>query len=215
MLSLYISERKVDLPENFSILFNHTLEDRTNPTVVKNSFSKTLELPGTDGNNKIFGTFFRNDRYQIYGTTDWGASFDPSKRVPFAIYENSDLVIDGYCKLDKVKRTGEQVLYYVSLYGGLGEFFYNLTYRSDGVEKKLSDLDFGEDLGFKINKDAVKSAWDTLGTATDNKWQTINFAPTYNGIPNDFSAERKGATPTVRGTAIWLGNWINPTTSGR
>lgn len=189
MLSLYISERKVDLPENFSILFNHTLEDRTNPTVVKNSFSKTLELPGTDGNNKIFGTFFRNDRYQIYGTTDWGASFDPSKRVPFAIYENSDLVIDGYCKLDKVKRTGEQVLYYVSLYGGLGEFFYNLTYRSDGVEKKLSDLDFGEDLGFKINKDAVKSAWDTLGTATDNKWQTINFAPTYNGIPNDFSAD--------------------------
>ena len=105
MLSLYISERKVDLPENFSILFNHTLEDRTNPTVVKNSFSKTLELPGTDGNNKIFGTFFRNDRYQIYGTTDWGASFDPSKRVPFAIYENGDLVIDGYCKLDKVTHT--------------------------------------------------------------------------------------------------------------
>ena len=95
MLSLYISERKVDLPENFSILFNHTLEDRTNPTVVKNSFSKTLELPGTDGNNKIFGTFFRNDRYQIYGTTDWGASFDPSKRVPFAIYENAYGGIDA------------------------------------------------------------------------------------------------------------------------
>ena len=189
MLSLYISTQKVDLPENFSILFNHTLEDRTNPTVVKNSFSKTLELPGTDNNNKIFGTFFRNDRIQIYGTSDWGAYFDPSKRVPFSIYQNGDLIQDGYCKLDKAVRTGEKVLYYVSLYGGLGEFFYNLTYRSDGVEKKLSDLDFGEDLGFKINKDTVKSAWDTLGTTADTKWQKINFAPAYNGIPNDFSAD--------------------------
>jgi hypothetical protein len=190
MLSLYISDQKIDLPEKFNILFSHTLEDRTNPTVVKNSFSKTLELPGTDNNNKVFGTFFRNDRYQLYGASDTGAYFDPSKRVPFAIYENGDLIQDGYCKLDKVKRTNEQVLYYVSLFGGLGEFFYNLTYRQDGVEKKLSDLDFGEDLSFKINKDTVKSAWDTLGTTTENKWQTINFAPVYNGIPEDFSSDK-------------------------
>lgn len=190
MLSLYISDQKIDLPEKFSILFSHTLEDRTNPTIVKNSFSKTLELPGTDNNNKVFGTFFRNDRNLLYGTSDWGAYFDPSKRVPFAIYENGDLVQDGYCKLDKVKRTNEQILYYVSLFGGLGEFFYNLTYRSDGVEKKLSDLDFGQDLSFQINKDTINSAWNTLGTTTENKWQTINFAPVYNGIPDDFSADK-------------------------
>lgn len=189
MLSLYISDQKIDLPEKFSILFNHTLEERTNPTVVKNSFSKTLELPGTDNNNKVFGTFFRNDRYQLYGATDWGAYYDPSKRVPFAIYQNGDLIQDGYCKLDRVKRTNEQVLYYVSLFGGLGEFFYNLTYRQDGVEKKLSDLDFGIDLGFTINKDTVKSAWDALDSSNDSKWQVINFAPAYNGIPEDFDAK--------------------------
>ena len=190
MLSLYISDRKIDLPEKFSILFNHTLEDRTNPTVVLNSFSKTIELPGTDNNNKVFGTFFRNDRFQYYGSSDIGACFDPSKRVPFAIYQNGDLIQDGYCKLDKVKRTGEKILYYVSLYGGLGEFFYNLTYRPDGIEKKLSDLNFGEDLTFQINKDTVKEAWDTIGTGTENKWQTINFAPAYNGIPNDFASDK-------------------------
>ena len=189
MLKLFIADQQVDFPESFSILFNHTLEDRTNPTVVKNSFSKTLELPGTDNNNRIFGTFFRNDRWQLYGSEDWGASFDPSKKVSFKIFENGDLIQDGYCKLDKVKRTGEQVLYYVSLYGGLGEFFYNLTYKSDGVEKKLSDLDFGQDLSFKINKENVQEAWNTLGTSTENKWQTINFAPTYNGVPEDFDAE--------------------------
>lgn len=190
MLSLYISDQKIDLPEKFSILFSHTLEDRTNPTVVKNSFSKTIELPGTDNNNKVFGTFFRNDRWQMYGERDWGACFDPSKRVPFTIYENGDLIQNGYCKLDKVKRTNEQVLYYVSLYGGLGEFFYNLTYTSDGVEKKLSDLDFGMDLGFKINKDTIQSAWDALDSSNDSKWQIINFAPAYNGIPEDFDSQK-------------------------
>lgn len=190
MLSLFISDQKIDLPEKFAILFNHTLEDRTNPTVVKNSFSKTIELPGTDNNNKVFGTFFRNDRFQLYGSSDVGAYFDPSKRVPFAIYQNSDLIQDGYCKLDKVIRTGEKILYYVSLYGGLGEFFYNLTYKTDGVEKKLSDLSFGQDLTFSINRNTVKEAWDTLGTTADTKWQTINFAPAYNGIPNDFAADK-------------------------
>ena len=189
MIDLYIANQKVEFPENFAVLFNHTLEDRTNPTVVKNSFSKTLELPGTDNNNKIFGTFFRNDRYQDYGSRDWGAYFDPSKRASFQIFENGSLVQEGYCKLDRVKKTGEQILYYVSLFGGLGEFFYNLTYRTDGEEKKLSDLDFGKELGFTINKDTVKEAWDALPGSDNSKWGTINFAPAYNGIPNDFDSE--------------------------
>ena len=46
-ISLYIAGKKVDLDDNSFILFNYTMEDLSNPTIVKNSFSKQITLKGT------------------------------------------------------------------------------------------------------------------------------------------------------------------------
>ena len=43
-ISLYIADQKVDLDNNSFILFNYTMEDLSNPTIVKNSFSKQITL---------------------------------------------------------------------------------------------------------------------------------------------------------------------------
>ena len=206
MLSLYISDQKIDLPEKFNILFSHTLEDRTNPTVVKNSFSKTLELPGTDNNNKVFGTFFRNDRYQLYGASDTGAYFDPSKRVPFELYVNADLQESGYAQLTKVTKSGRKVVYSITLYGGLGDFWYSLHMKEDGNTKTLADLKWSNrdangdvlpeenEFDFTINKETVQEAWSRLGAAQNANekqlFDTINFATLYPGTPDNFDADK-------------------------
>ena len=171
MTELYIGGKKVDMPDTgLSVLYNYTLEDFSNPTILQNSFSRTIEIPGSNNNIALFGCFTRNDRLQNYGDNLYGSNFDPSKRVDFTIYDNGTILQSGYCKLDKVKKNGEKVLFYVSLYGGLFDFFYNLSYNDDGEEKKLSDLDFGYDLSFNINRDAVADAWTTLENGGTNKW---------------------------------------------
>ena len=41
-ISLYIADQLVDLDDQSFILFNYTMDDLSNPTIVKNSFSQQV-----------------------------------------------------------------------------------------------------------------------------------------------------------------------------
>ena len=190
-ISLYIADQLVDLDDQSFILFNYTMEDMTNPAIVRNSFSQSITLKGTPNNNKIFGGIWRSDRETTGGGTS-GAYFDPTRKTSFTIYnELNEILESGYCKLDSVSKKRSKVEYKVSLYGGLGAFFYALSYDEQGNKRTLADLKFTgvnadeTELDFRINKDSVLAAWRKLkGTATASPiWDIINFAPAYNGLP--------------------------------
>lgn len=206
-ISLYIADRLVDLDEQSFILFNYRFEDLSNPTVVKNSYSKQITLKGTANNNAIFGDAFRTDRVVGNGGSTAGPDFNPSAKTPFAIYDElGEILESGYVKLDSVTRKGASVEYKVTLYGGLGSFLYALSYDESGKKRTLADLDFlgtanpDAELDFTINADAVREAWDNL--LNDGKgsiWNVINFAPAYNGIPDNFAAAKAIAVPSEIG----------------
>ena len=205
-VTLYIGGRKADLADTSFLLMNYTAEDLSNPTIVKNSFSRQVTLPGTCRNNRIFGAMWRADRESGNGGAT-GADFNASKRTPFALYGEDGAVLEsGYLKLDEVAKTGcFSREYKVTLYGGLGAFFYELSYNADGTKKTLADLDFlggGEgELDFTINATTVREAWDALryGTAQGTKWGVINFFPAYEGFPENFDAKHALATPSAVG----------------
>lgn len=191
-ISLYIADQLVDLDDQSFILFNYTMEDMTNPAIVRNSFSQSITLKGTPNNNKIFGAIWRSDRETTGGGTS-GAYFDPTRKTTFIIYnELNEILESGYCKLDSISRKRSSVEYKVSLYGGLGAFFYALSYDEEGNKRTLADLKFTgpnaqeTELDFRITKDAVLGAWKRLnGDASQLAlWDIINFAPAYNGLPS-------------------------------
>ena len=198
-ISLYIADQLVDLDDQSFILFNYTMEDMTNPAIVRNSFSQSITLKGTPNNNKIFGGIWRSDRETTGGGTS-GAYFDPTRKTTFAIYnELNEILESGYCKLDGISRKRSRVEYKVSLYGGLGAFFYALSYDEEGNKRTLADLKFtGQnaqetELDFRITKDSVLGAWKRLnGDASQSAlWDIINFAPAYNGLPSGlFDADK-------------------------
>lgn len=203
-IKLFIGDKEVDFSTTPDILYNYTLEDLTNPTVINNGYSKTLTIEGTPKNNKIFGHFWNLDRIQRYGESAVGTEFNPSRKTPFSLYVNGTLYESGYIKLDEVVRTGRKVQYNVTLYGGLGEVFYLLSYDDNGNQLKLSDLTYMSDGGepgsgtenefdFTINKETIRKAWFDVGPGSSTywKWHYINFAPCYNGIPSsNFSADK-------------------------
>lgn len=211
-LELYIGGELVDLNTSINILFNYKVKDLTNPTTVKNSFSKTVELEKTDTNNKVFGHIWNLNRIQSDGT------FNPSKRVEFALMMNGELVESGYCKLDSIKDK-----YSITLYGGLGDFFYNLMYdNATGEKKTLASLDYGMDLDFTINKETLYQAWLQLLDPIDDegvKFETINFAPCYNGISDQIAADKVliNTSGVTAGMRMWDDGWVDingfPTTS--
>lgn len=196
-IQLYIDGKEIDFTEPININMTYAHTDLHNPTVVKNSFSKTLNIAGTPNNNRIFGCFGNMDRIVAFKDGEYiGAYFNPSRKVDFALVRNGEQIERGYVKLDKVTKKGKQLSYDITLYGGLGQFLYNLQYKEDGEKMKLSDLDYGYEMDFEVNKNAVKDAWNRInkiGLWQDDDldiYEHINFAPCYNGIPENFSADK-------------------------
>ena len=198
-ISLYIADQLVDLDDQSFILFNYTMEDMTNPAIVRNSYSQSITLKGTPNNNKIFGGIWRSDRETTGGGTS-GAYFDPTRKTTFTIYnELNEILESGYCKLDGISRKKSKVEYKVSLYGGLGAFFYSLSYDEEGNKRTLADLKFTgryapvTELDFPITKESVLGAWKRLNGDDSQSalWDIINFAPAYNGLPSgEFDASK-------------------------
>lgn len=205
-IHLYLGGKEVFFTEPPEILFTFQRIDYTNPTAIKNSFTKTITVDGTPENNIVFGEIYN------LGRTQNVALFNPAKRVPFELYSNGDLIETGYAKLDKVNKSGHRVSYDITLYGGLGDFFYGLSYgfdydnydadqpQSKDEELKLKDLtyfspsaDDDTEFNFNITKDSVYYAWErlkVLDSAEGSMWDYINFAPAYNGLPQDFDADK-------------------------
>lgn len=156
-ITLYIAGQPCDLQDDGLVLLNVALADLTNPAVQRNSYTHPVTLPRTPANDQIFGASFRLDR--TAGPGGSGPGFSASRKVPFSIYTAAgEILVAGYAKLESVTREG----YEVTLYGGLGELVYNLSYDADGNKRSLASLDYGVDLDFTINASAVTDAWSIL-----------------------------------------------------
>lgn len=200
-VQLYIGGAPVELTNGVDILFTYSVDELTNPTIVKNSYSKTITIEDSQNNSQLFGQFWNVERIQtIEG--DFGTTFNPAKRVPFTLFVNGEIYQEGYAKLLNVKTIGKNSTYEVSLFGGLGSFWYNLSYQGDDNEgdnkKKLSDLHFmtgsttpsEREFDFVIKKETILDAWNNITADTSSKWHFINFMDSYDGYPEDFDADK-------------------------
>ena len=96
-IELYLGDELVEFSTDPQILMTYTAEDLTDPTAIKNNFSKTLTIEGTPNNNRIFGHYY--DVTKVIST-----GFNPAKRVPFTLWNNGEKIETGYLKLDRVRR---------------------------------------------------------------------------------------------------------------
>lgn len=206
-ISLFVGGNLADLDEESLVIMNYTADDVENPTIVRNSFSRQITLPGTGRNAAIFGAAYRLDRKIDRGNTSYvGTGFTPTQKTPFEIYDEMGEILEaGYIRLDKVTRRGGIVDgYTVTLFGSLGAFFYALSYSPGGRKLTLADLpymnDTEDDLSFTISRNVVSTAWASLrDTGLENLADFINFAPCYNGIPENFDADKALVKPSSVG----------------
>ena len=194
-IRLFINDQEIEFSSNPRILLNYKETELHNPTIVRNSFTKQIQVEGTNRNNDIFGHI-----WELTGVQD--GNFNPIKKTDFQLFVNGELSQKGYCKLDKVTRTNNTTQYSLTLYGGLGSFFFNLTYDQDdagNTKKTLASLKYTTelstepDMNFTIDKDNVYEAWGQIagfGTTSNPRWDIINFIPALNGIPGDFDAAK-------------------------
>jgi hypothetical protein len=123
-VELYIENQLVDMDEKVNIVITKQLNDIFDPAKIKNDFTKTVSLPNTSNNNKIFGHIYSPNKIIEYGDTNIGLNFNPSKKSYFKLFVNSELIYKGYVKMLNI--TYENIYkwrYEITLYGYLGDFF--------------------------------------------------------------------------------------------
>lgn len=123
----------------------------------------------------------------VVPTSDGNFYFNPMKRVDFQLYVDEMVVERGYCQLTAINRKGRNYTFSLSLFGGLGEFFYNLQTSDEGEKKTLADMDWSEDLSFRINAAKVQDVWDDMIAGT---LPTVGFVPMHNGVPDAVDAKK-------------------------
>ena len=135
-MKLYIDDREAFFDTEFDANMTFKFLDTYNPSAVKTSYSTTISLPDCKANAEIFSSF--------------------KLKYSFDLFSDDGRIIEkGYCILDNVKTEGVTKTYNITLYGGLGDFFYNLKGDEDSP-KTLADLYWGDMTG--LSRDLENSS---------------------------------------------------------
>lgn len=166
-VELYINDQYIDLDLTSSLgssvfAFTMTWDDLSNPSLVKDDYSKTLTIIGTPHNNTVFSDIWRFDSEL---TAD---SFNPSKKADFRLLLNGSLWKTGVVKLNTITIKDKVPNYSVTLYGKVTDFItlMNNSDINDPANRLLSSLPFPKKLTHQINHKFIQHCWDITGDTT-------------------------------------------------
>ena len=87
---LFIENYRLDITEDISTLLNYAIDDIKDFSSRSTTWSKTIVLPGTANNNKLFGHIFNVGQSNAYTSTDPNVNFNfnASKSADALIFQD-------------------------------------------------------------------------------------------------------------------------------
>lgn len=179
---------KLDIPENIQLNITYSFSSLTSPTTIADNYSKTITLPGTANNNKIFGYIYKFEREITNAYDILGFNYNPSKRVSYDLVVNDMLYQTGWMKLNKITQQLGDIKYDITLYGDISNFLYKLSNGDvdDAENKLLYSLSFPNNLSHQISKDTLKSFIDNSNSLSG--WMT--YIRANNGLYDEFESSK-------------------------
>lgn len=185
---LFIEGEELVLNEDVQVAITKQFEDITNPTVIVNDWSKTVNIPVCEVNNRIFGHLY-DPKKTITSSSEinqklTGIYFDPTKKLDFRLEYGSSVVMVGYAKMNSVTKNKGKGTYNLTLNGELGKVFQELSKITFNINEPESEyiIDGSQYVDSTITKDLVYSSWTSNGQSTYDLDQSsitdiIGFAP--------------------------------------
>ena len=164
MVRLFLNNKEVELDKSVVFAINKQFEDITSPTDIKNDWSKTVQIPFTQSNNKLFGELFNVDRLIVDGdSTLMGIYFNPYKKVDFRLQWGNAIIMQGYAKNIDISRSANGTGHYnITLNGELGKVFQEMkkiTFDTTTDDTKYL-IDGSKYVNQVINKELIYNLWN-------------------------------------------------------
>jgi hypothetical protein len=186
---LYIENHRLDITTELSALLNFAIDDIKDFSARSTTWSRTIVLPGTANNNKLFGHIFQVGQSNAYNSSipNVGINFNAAASARVVLFQDQMQTFKGVLRLLQINiNDGFQGAceYEVSIFGNL----VGLNVKLSG--KLLEDLDFSA-YDHIYNDANIVSSWDNpggsgvyyplidYGTYSTNKhdWDIKTFRP--------------------------------------
>lgn len=191
-ITLKIAGQEVQLTDSVQFAITKTFKNLSNPTDIINDWSKTITIPFSDSNNRLFGSIYNPNRRVIESDNEnaVGVYFDPSKKVDFQLLWGKALLISGYMKMTSIEKDKG---YSINLFGSIGKVFSELskltTVASDDTDEKYVVNPLQSE-GFYLTAENVIKSWHTprIKSVPDPLISKIGFAPANAGYNDSFES---------------------------
>jgi hypothetical protein len=152
---LFLEGQLADIRQDLGMQLSYAIDDVNKYGSRETSFSKTIVLPGTANNNKLFGFVGELGSNNLYapGAANVFSNFNPAQTTKAELRANGLLLLKGVFRLTGVMQDKGHIEYEGNLFGELGGF---ISAIGDG---KLQDLNFSE-YNHQYTVDAITKSWD-------------------------------------------------------
>lgn len=124
-------------------------------------------------------------------TSKLGVYFNPLQKLDFRLLWNNMPLMNGYAKMNEIKQTNGKGTYNLTLYGKLGEVFYEMkkiTFDTTTDEPKYL-IDGSKYVNTRLNRNLIADCWNKVSFAENlnnaGVLDIIGFAPN-NSFDEDF-----------------------------
>lgn len=150
---LFIEGQKVDLSEDILIPLNFAIDDIRNISKKSSAFSKTITVPGTSNNNKLFNFLFNIKAVGNPSRND----FDFKKKYKCIVLQDNLPAISGYAKLVNATIEDTNIQFEIQIISELTDFITTLS------DKKLEDIpeQFTNEFDHVLTPDSLVNSWTT------------------------------------------------------
>jgi hypothetical protein len=169
---LVINGIDADIDSSIPFPISYSIADLRNPESRKRSGSKTIKLPGTRTNRKMFMNFYQIDSDSVTDLDTF--SFDTTSRIEAQYYYNDIKLFDGLIRLMDVDINNGNISFNCVMFSDMINIFKQLG------DLKVSELGW-EEYNHTLNKTDIRNSWDT--SVKVNGVDTSNFV---GGNPQGF-----------------------------
>lgn len=183
MIQLFVEKQAIDINESFSTLLTMSIDDIKDFGAKNTTFSKTIILPGTKNNNKIFGNIFNINARNDYNSAQSNISnnFNPAIAASAIIFADNMQVFKGVFRILEVIVEDGFIEYECAVFGELGGFISALG------NKKIDELNFSA-YNTAWNYANITASWNTIA-GSGLLFPLIDYGATSSNLKNDFDYE--------------------------
>lgn len=154
---IFLENQQLDVYNDVAAEFTYSIDDIKDFAARNTSFSKTIVLPGSATNNKLFGHIFEFASLNPYNpaTPNVGINFNASVAANCLILIDNVQVFKGVLRLLQINVDSGNVEYECVVFGELGGFANALA------NKKIEDLDFNF-YNHNWTVENITSSWNSI-----------------------------------------------------